>query len=105
MRRLVPLLSGLVGTLALARLLRRRRERPRVEPPADAPDPRAEALRRRLDEARAVVTEQDEFDAAEVPVDKAEPAPTDPAGLRARVHAEGRAKAEAMRRRGGGDPG
>ena len=74
-----------------------------MEVSPDAPDPRAESLRRRLDEARAVVSDQDEFDAAEVSVDEAEPAPTDPAGLRARIHAEGREKAEAMRRRGSGD--
>ena len=103
MRRLVPLISGLAGTLAAARVIHRRRARRAAEAPADAPDPRAESLRRRLDQARAVVTEQEEFDGAEVPVDEAEPAPVDPSGLRARIHAEGREKVEAMRRRGGGD--
>ena len=103
MRRLLALLSGLAGALAAVRLVRRR-ARSGAAGGADqaaAPDPRAEALRRRLDEARAVVGEQDTFDAAEVPVDRAEPAPADAGELRARVHAEGRAAADAMRRAGG----
>lgn len=86
----------------------RRRQRLEVqsaggELPGGEPDPRAEALRRRLDETRAVVGEQETFDAGEVPVDRAEPVPADPDELRARVHAEGRAAADAMRRAGGRD--
>ena len=104
MRRLLALLSGIAGAFAAARLLRRR---PRAVGPGAgeeaAPDPRAESLRRRLDEARAVVGEQERFDAGEVPVDQAEPAPADAAELRARVHAEGRAAADAMRRAGADD--
>jgi len=102
-RRLIPLISGLAGTLAAVRVISRRRARRAADRAPTAPDPRAESLRRRLDEARAVVAEQEEYDAAEVPVDEAEPAPVDPSRLRERIHAEGREKAEAMRRRGAGD--
>lgn len=99
MRRLVALLSGLGTAFAAVRLLRRRgRSGGPAESLEPTRDPRAEELRRSLDEARSVVDEQERFHAGEVPVDRAEPAPADPAELRARVHAEGRAAADAMRR-------
>lgn len=98
MRRLATLLTGFAGALAVVRLRRRRRRSTAAEGSAPDPDPRAEQLRRRLDEARAVVGDQEEFAAGEVTVDRAEPAPVGAHERRARVHAEGRAAADAMRR-------
>ena len=73
--------------------LRRRRE-PRV-----GSDPRAEELRRRLAESRSIVEERDEFEAAELTVDLAEPAPEDPESRRRHVHEAGRAAVDQMRER------
>jgi hypothetical protein len=77
---------GAIGVAAAAayRSLRRR------PPPAD--DPRAEDLRRKLDESRAVVDEREEFESAETPVDEVE---VD--DRRRAVHERGRAAAEQMR--------
>ena len=83
-----------VGVFAVAGMLRRRRE-----PAVAAPDPRAEELRRKLDESRALVEERDEFEGAEVTVDRAEPAPEDPESRRRAVHASARETVEQMRRR------
>ena len=88
MRRL---LAWLFGGFALFDFLRRRREAS-VEP-----DPRAEELRRRLAESRSIVEERDEFEAAELTVDRAEPAPEDPESRRRSVHETGRATIEQMR--------
>jgi hypothetical protein len=91
-RRLAILTGGVaVAAAALWRVLRR--QPPAVEAPVD---PRAEELRRRLDESQAVVDEREEFEAAETPVDQAEPV-QDPADRRRAVHAEGRAAVERMR--------
>lgn len=98
MRRLLAFLSALGGVVALVHRLRRRGGGPSRDVRAAGPDARAEALRRRLDESRAVVDEQDSFGAAEVPVDRAEAIPGDPDTRRRTVHAEARAAAEAMRR-------
>jgi hypothetical protein len=57
-------------------------------------DPRAEELRRKLDESRPIVEEREEFEAAETPVDQAEAGPED---RRQAVHERGRAAAEEMR--------
>jgi hypothetical protein len=70
---------------------RRRRE--------PAADPRAEELRRKLDESRSLVDERDEFESAEVPVDLAEPAPEDPESRRRAVHESARATIDEMRKR------
>jgi hypothetical protein len=72
-------------------VLRRRRE-----PPA-GDDPRADELRQKLAESRAIVEERDEYEGAEVPVDRAEPAPEDPESRRRRVHETGRSTVERMR--------
>ena len=61
--------AWLFGGFALFGFLRRRREAPA------GPDPRADELRRKLAESRSIVEERDEFEAAEVTVDLAEPAP------------------------------
>jgi hypothetical protein len=104
MRRLLTLLSGAIAGFGLYRLLARRRPAPVFEePPAPEPreDPRAEELRRRLVEARTMVEEREEFESAETPVDRAEPAP-EVDERRRRVHDEGRRTAERMRRRRSG---
>jgi hypothetical protein len=84
-------LVWLLGVSALFGFLRRRKQA------AVAPDPRADELRRRLEESRAIVEERDEFEAAETPVDQADHAPADPDARRRAVHDAGRAAAEQMR--------
>jgi len=83
--------AWLLGGFAVFRLLRRRRE------PAAGADPRAEELRRKLEESRSIVEERDEFEGAETTVDQVEPAPEDPATRRRAVHDTGRAASEQMR--------
>jgi len=75
----------------LLSFLRRRRE--------PAADPRADELRRKLDESRSIVEERDEFEGGELTVDLAEPAPEDPESRRRGVHDSARATVEQMRRR------
>ena len=70
---------------------RRRRE--------PAADPRAEELRRKLDESRSLVDERHEFESAEVPVDLAEPAPEDPESRRGAGKESARATVDEMRKR------
>jgi hypothetical protein len=90
--------AWLIGAFAAAGLLRRRKTSvPAVEPDAE-PDTRAEELRRKLEESRAIVDEREEFEAAETTVDAAE-APGDPELRRRAVHEAGRAAAERMRER------
>jgi hypothetical protein len=67
--------------------------------PAPVEDPRAEELRQKLEESRAVVDAPEEFDSAETTVDEAEPA--DVRDRREAVHERGRAAADEMRRRSG----
>jgi hypothetical protein len=103
-RRLLTLLAGAIAGFGLYRLLAGRRAAPAYEappPPEPREDPRAEELRRRLAEARTMVEEREEFEAAETPVDRAEPAP-EVDERRRRVHDEGRRAAERMRRRPSG---
>ena len=83
-----------MGAAVALRALRRRR--PEGTPPVAA-DPRAEELRRKLAESRALVDERDEFEAGETPVDEAEAGP-EVDDRRRRVHEEGRAAARRMRR-------
>jgi hypothetical protein len=106
MRKLLAWLAGAAGVVGL---LRARRRQP--EPlPEVGPDPRAEELRRRLDEAKPLAVEPDEADAADTPVDAApDPAPAAPTEeRRAEVHAKARAAIDEMRRSAtdeGGDAG
>jgi hypothetical protein len=86
-------LAWLLGGFAVLGFLRRRREAPIV-----AGDPRAAELRRKLAESRSIVGERDEFEAAELTVDLAEPAPQDPETRRRAVHDAGRATVERMHR-------
>jgi hypothetical protein len=83
--------AAAVGALA-ARIFRKRQEEA-------TPDPRAGDLRQRLDEARAVVAEREEFEAAETTVDEAEPAP-DVDERRRELHEQARTAADDMRRHG-----
>jgi hypothetical protein len=83
---------------SLARLLKRRT--PAVPHAQDGvADPRAEELRRKLAESRALVEEREEFEAAEPTVEQTEHAPDDPDRRRRKVHATGRTVAQQMRRR------
>ena len=83
--------AWLLGAFALFGFLRRRREQV-----VDS-DPRADELRQKLAESRSIVEERDEFEGAEVTVDRAEPAPEDPESRRRDVHDAGRATVERMR--------
>jgi hypothetical protein len=60
---------------------------------AENPDPASE-LRQKLDESRALAQERDEFEAAEVPVDQAEPGIDE---RRRNVHERAQASIEEMR--------
>jgi hypothetical protein len=62
-------------------------------------DPRAENLRRKLEESRSIVEAREEFEGAELTVDLAEPAPEDPESRRRAVHESARSTAEQMRKR------
>ena len=81
---------GAIG-VAGAAVVRALRRKPAAPP--SPPDPRAEELRQRLDESRALVDEREEFESAETPVDQAY-APDDPETRRRGVHEAGRAAAE-----------
>lgn len=89
-------LAWLLGGFALLGFLRRRRD-PTVV--AVVEDPRADELRRKLAESRSIVEERDEFEGAELTVDRAEPAPEDPESRRRAVHDSARATVDEMRRR------
>ena len=96
MARLLAWISGALGGLALYRLLTRRR--PAEAERAPVADERAEELRRKLDESRALVEERDEFEGGELTVDRAEPGPPNaPDERRREVHERARAAAERMR--------
>ena len=102
MRRPLTLLSGALAGFGLYKLLAGRRPAPVFERPSEPrEDARAEELRRKLAESRTIVEEREEFESAETPVDRAEPAP-EVDERRKRVHDEGRRTAERMRRRRSG---
>jgi hypothetical protein len=92
-------LLGLAAAAAVALRALGRRRHPVGGAPEISADPRAEDLRRRLDESRELVDERASFEEREVPVDEADP---DPDARRRRVHDEGRAAVDEMR---GGSPG
>ena len=90
-RRLAFLTGGVaLGVAAVWRTVRRK---PR---PVAESDPRAEELRARLDESRAVVDDREEFEGAETTVDAVEAVP-EPEERRRAVHTEGRAAVDKMR--------
>jgi hypothetical protein len=90
-------LAWLLGAFALLGFLRRRRDP--VSACAAAADPRAEELRRKLDESKTLVDEREEFEEAELTVDLAEPAPEDPESRRRAVHESARSTVDQMRKR------
>jgi hypothetical protein len=94
MRARIAWLAGAVGVAGAAayRALRRK------EAPAQE-DPRADELRRKLDESRTIVEEREDFEAAETPIDEAEPPEVE--DRRKAVHDRGRAAADEMRGRSG----
>jgi hypothetical protein len=104
MRRLFAWIAGAVGGLAAYRLVARRRGGGAVaEPAAPEPevDPRAEALRAKLDETRQETAEAEASAPAPAP-DAGEPesaatAGADPDERRQAVHGHGRAAVEEMR--------
>jgi hypothetical protein len=87
-------LAWVVGGLTVLRLVRRRRT---IE--LQPADPRADELRERLAEARSVVDERDEFEAAETTVDQAEPGFPTVDERRREIHEAGRARLERMQDR------
>lgn len=91
-RRLAFLTGGVaLGVAAVWRTVRRKPGQ------VAEPDPRADELRARLEESRAVVDDREEFEGAETTVDAVEAVP-EPEERRRGVHAEGRAAVEKMRR-------
>jgi hypothetical protein len=93
-RRLALLTGGIaVGAAAVWRTIRRR---PRDSAVSETADPRADELRARLDESRAVVDDREEFESAETTVDSVESLP-EPEERRRAIHAEGRAAVDRMR--------
>ena len=83
--------------MAAAALWRTLRRRPPGWVEIEPADPRADELRRRLEEARPVVEEREEFEAAETTVDSVEAVPEDPDARRRAVHAEGRSAVDRMK--------
>lgn len=92
------LLAGFVIAAAVAHRFLRRRGAAFPSSVEPEPDGRAEELRRRIAEARDVVDERETFEAAETPLDEA-----DPDARRKGVHARGRATLDRMR--GESEPG
>ncbi len=90
MRNRMAWLAGAMGAAGVAyRALRRR-----PAEPADVSDPRADELRRKLDESKAAVDDRDEFESGETPIDEAEPSVD---AKRAAVHEQARAATREMR--------
>jgi hypothetical protein len=88
--------AGVAGAAAY-RVLRRKQ--------VPEADPRAEELRRKIDESKPLVDEREEFESAETTIDEAEAEPEP--GLEDRrqaVHERGRAAAEQMRGSSGSSP-
>jgi hypothetical protein len=91
--RLALLVGGAVVAGAAAyRVLTRR------PPPPVVPEPHVEALKSKLAEARVVIDDREEFEAAETPIDQAEAVPSEVGDRRRSVHERGRQVAEEMRR-------
>jgi hypothetical protein len=80
-------IAGALGAAGVAYRALRRRPRPSA-------DPRADELRRKLDESKQVVDDRAEFESGETPVDQAEPSLD---AKRAAVHERGQAAAREMR--------
>lgn len=87
MRGRTAWIAGALGAAGVAYRALRRRPRP-------AADPRADELRRKLDESKQVVDDRAEFESGETPVDQAEVSLD---AKRAAVHERGQAAAREMR--------
>ena len=103
MRRLLAFGSAAVAAFGLVRLLASRRHAAEQAVPDAAVDPRAQELRRRLDESRAVADDREEFESGETTIDAAEPPAGGPDARRRRVHEEARAVVDEMRDSGSPD--
>ena len=91
--RLALIVGGaVVAGAAVYRALVRRGPAPVV------PEPHVEALKTKLEEARVVAEDREEFEAAETPIDQAETVPAEVGDRRRSVHERGRQVAEQMRR-------
>ena len=89
------LVGGLaVGAAYAWRRLRSPYAEPALAPPAEraGADPRADELKRKLEESRTLVEERDAFEEGETPVDAA-----DPDDRRRSVHERGRSAIDDMR--------
>ncbi len=88
MRNRAAWIAGALGAAGVAyRALRRK--------PKVAADPRADELRRKLDESKPLVDEREEFEAGETAVDEADAPTLDE--KRAAVHERGEAAVREMR--------
>ena len=87
MRGRTAWIAGALGAAGVAYRALRRRPRP-------AADPRADELRRKLDESKQVVDDRAEFESGETTVDQAEPSLD---AKRAAVHERGQAATREMR--------
>jgi len=81
-------IAGALGAAGVAYRALRRRPRPAV-------DPRADELRRKLDESKPLVDEREQFESGETAVDEAEPVTLEE--KRDAVHERGQAAAREMR--------
>jgi hypothetical protein len=107
-KRIVTLLAGLAGGALAAVAFRRRRGA--SEAGVEAPERRAEELRRKLSQAREAAADEEDFRAAEmggdtVAADQPPVRPTreDADSLRQEVHERGREAADDMRRTSDGE--
>ena len=90
MRNRLAWVAGALGAAGVA--YRAVRKQPAPDAAEKVPDPRADELRRKLDESKPIAEEREEFEAGETPVDE-----VSLEDRRADVHARGRAAAEEMR--------
>jgi hypothetical protein len=88
MRHRAAWIAGAVGAAGVAyRALRRQ--------PKPAADPRADELRRKLDDSKQLVQEREQFESGETAVDEVEPPKLE--DKRSAVHERGHAAAREMR--------
>ena len=88
MRNRAAWIAGTLGAAGVAYRTLRRRPRP-------AADPRADGLRRKLDDSKQLVEEREQFESGETAVDEVESPTLE--GKRAAVHERGHAAAREMR--------